>query len=104
MALNGCCVIPCIQELILWLIEIALIKQTPMLYKFLLSTPEIETQILLNEFEKKKKKKDNKELWGKQSFLAKSATLFAACNSGFLFTELNFHAEIATYPTPRFQV
>jgi hypothetical protein len=55
MALIGCCVTPCIRVLILRLIETALIKQTPILHQLLLSTAEIESQIILNEFEEKNK-------------------------------------------------
>jgi hypothetical protein len=43
-------------------------------------------------------------VWGKQSFLSKHVAILAACSSGFLFTELCFPAEIATYPNPKFQV
>jgi hypothetical protein len=56
MALLGCCVIPCIWGLILRLIETALTKQTPVSYQLLLSTAEIESQIMLNEFEEKNRK------------------------------------------------
>jgi hypothetical protein len=50
MALIGHCVIPCIWGLIFRLIETALIKQTPISYQLLLSTAEIESQIMSNEF------------------------------------------------------
>jgi hypothetical protein len=53
MTLIGCCVIPCIQGLILRLIETALTKQTYISYQLLLSMAETESQIMLNEFEEK---------------------------------------------------
>jgi hypothetical protein len=56
MALIGCCVIPCIWGLILRLIETALTKQTSISDQLLLSTAEIESQIMLNEFEEKNAK------------------------------------------------
>jgi hypothetical protein len=56
MALIGCCVIACIWGLILRLIETALTKQTSISDQLLLSTAEIESQIMLNEFEEKNAK------------------------------------------------
>jgi hypothetical protein len=53
MALVGCCVIPHTWGLILRFIETALTKQTPVSYQLLLSMAEIESQIMLNEFEEK---------------------------------------------------
>jgi hypothetical protein len=53
---------------------------------------------------KRTKNKKREELWGKQCFLSKCVTILAASSSGFLFTELCFHAEITTYPTPKFQM
>jgi hypothetical protein len=44
MALIGCCVIPCIQGLILRFTETALTKQTPVSYQLLLNTAKIEGQ------------------------------------------------------------
>jgi hypothetical protein len=52
----GCCIIPCVRELIQQLIETALTKQSPLPYQnnlFLLETQEHESQWLLNEFEEK---------------------------------------------------
>jgi hypothetical protein len=57
MALIECCVILCIWGLILRLIETAPTRQTPVSYQLLLSTAEIENQLLLNEFEEKSGKK-----------------------------------------------
>jgi hypothetical protein len=56
MAVIGCCVIPCIWGLILRLIETSLTKQTPVSHQLLLSIAEIESQIMLNEFEQKNEK------------------------------------------------
>jgi hypothetical protein len=51
MALIGYCVIPCV--LTVRLIETALTKPTPVSRQLLLNTAEIESQLMLNEFEEK---------------------------------------------------
>jgi hypothetical protein len=56
MALTWCCVIPCIRGLILRLIETVLTKQTPISYQLLLIIDEIESQIMLNDFEQKNRR------------------------------------------------
>jgi hypothetical protein len=57
MGLIGCCVILCIWGLILILIETVLTKQTPVSYQLLLSTADIESLTMLNEFEEKMENK-----------------------------------------------
>jgi hypothetical protein len=56
IVLTGCCVISCIWGLILTVIETTLTKQIPISYQLLLSTDEIESQIMLNEFKEKNRK------------------------------------------------
>jgi predicted PurR-regulated permease PerM len=54
LILVGCYTIPCVQELIQWLIETVFTKQSPPPYKnnlFLLEIQKHESQQLLNEFE-----------------------------------------------------
>jgi hypothetical protein len=53
MTLIGCCIIPCVHGLTIQLIETSLTKQTPVSHQLLLSTAEIESQLVLNEFEEK---------------------------------------------------
>jgi hypothetical protein len=56
LILAGCCIIPCVWELVQQLIETALTKHLPLPYQnnlFLLEMQEHETQWLLNEFEEK---------------------------------------------------
>jgi hypothetical protein len=55
MVLTGCRIIPYIRGLILRLLE-TLTKQTPISYQLLMNTTEIESPIMLNEFEEKNKK------------------------------------------------
>jgi hypothetical protein len=53
VTLIGCCIILCVRELTVQLIETALTKPTPVSHQLLLSTAEIESQLTLNEFEEK---------------------------------------------------
>jgi hypothetical protein len=41
MTLTGCCIIPCVQGLTVWLTETTLTKQNPVSRQLLLSTAEI---------------------------------------------------------------
>jgi hypothetical protein len=50
LTLDGCFIIPCIWGLTIQLIETALAKQTPVSHQLLLSTAEMESQLILKEF------------------------------------------------------
>jgi hypothetical protein len=53
MTLTGCWIIPWVWGLTVQLIETTLTKQIPVSHQLLLSTDEIESQLMLNEFEEK---------------------------------------------------
>jgi hypothetical protein len=53
LTLVGCCIIPYIWGLTSRLIETSLAKQTPVSGQLLLSTADLESQLMLKEFEEK---------------------------------------------------
>jgi hypothetical protein len=52
----------------------------------------------------KKRTKNKKGGTVREAAFSIKVTILATCISRFLFTELHFHAEIITNPTPRLQV